>query len=50
MWQLRSPGERLSEGNGENCQEARFKLERGDGKEGRLILSEGGCYARGHPR
>ena len=35
---------------GENCQEGRFKLERGDGEEGRPILSKFGGYARGHPR
>ena len=34
---------------GENCQEGRFKLERGDGREGRPVLSGGGGYTRGHP-
>ena len=35
---------------GNTSREGRFKLERGDGKEGRPILSEGGDYARGHPQ
>ena len=39
----------LPKGNGKNCQEGRFKLERGDGKEGRPVLSEISSYARGHP-
>ena len=29
--------------------EGTFKLERGDGKEGKLFLSEVGGYPRGHP-
>ena len=49
--QPRSPGERLPEGNGENHQEGRFKLGRGDGEEGRLVLSEKWwSTARRHPR
>ena len=38
VWQPISPGERLPKGNAENHKEGRFKLERGDGKEGRLVL------------
>ena len=48
VWQPRPPGERLPVGNGENCQEGRFKLERGGSKEGKQVLSEIGGYARGH--
>ena len=33
-----------------NCKESRFKPERGDGKEGRLVLSEDGGHPTGHPR
>ena len=29
--------------------EGRFKLERGDGKEGKLVPSEVGVYRRGYP-
>ena len=49
MWQPRSPGERLPKGTGENHKEGRFKLERGDGKEGRPDLSEVGGYPTCHP-
>ena len=50
VWQPRSPGEGLTKGIGENCKEGRFKLERGDSEEGRLVLSKVGGYPRGHPR
>ena len=50
VWQPRSPGERLPKGSGENCKEDRFKLERGDGKEGRLVLPEVGGYPTIHQR
>ena len=44
MWQPGSPVERLPKGPGKNCKEGGFKLERGNGEEGRLDLSEvGGC-------
>ena len=44
MRQPRSPSERLPEGNGENCKEGRFKHERGEGEERRLVLLEvSGC-------
>ena len=49
VWQPRSPGERLPKGTRENHKEGRFKLERWDGKEGRLILSEVGGYPTGYP-
>ena len=45
-----SPGERLPERTRESHKEGRFKLKRGDSKEGRLVLSEVGGCPTGHPR
>ena len=45
-----SPGERLPKKTGESYKEGRFKLKRGDSKEGRPILSEVGGCPTGHPR
>ena len=44
------PGEGLPKRTGENHEEGRFKLKRGDGEEGRLILSKVGDWPTGHPR
>ena len=49
VWQPRSLSGRLPKGSGENHKEGRYKLERGDGKEGRQVLSEAGG-STGHPR
>ena len=49
VWQPKSLGEGLPERTRESHEEGRFKLKRGYGEEGRLILSEVGGYPTGHP-
>ena len=39
VWQARSPGERMPKGTGENCEEGRFKFERGYCEEGRKLVA-----------
>ena len=50
LWQPRSPSESLPKGPGKNCKEDRFKLEGGDGKEGRPDLSDVGGCPTSYPR